>query len=87
MKRVEGVPEAQLGVEEYDSMMMGCAEESLHRTFKRRINKHVKISEPVWMTGKIRDEMKKRKKEIEKKETAERRKRGNVRNYIGNKKS
>ena len=48
-----------MGVEEYDSMMMRCAEESLQRTFKRRTNKNVKISEPVWMTGEIRDEIEK----------------------------
>ena len=42
--------------------MMMCAEESSQRTFKRRINKNVKMSEPVWMTGVLRDEIKKGKK-------------------------
>ena len=51
-----------MGVEEYDCMMMRCTEESLQRTFKRKTNQNVKMSEPVWMTGKLRDEIKKGKK-------------------------
>ena len=51
-----------VGVEEYDSVMRRCAEESLQKTFKRRTNKNVKMREPAWMTGKLRDEIKKRKK-------------------------
>ena len=62
VERVEAVPGEQLGVEEYDSMMRRCAEESLQKTFERRTNKNVKMSEPVWMTGELRDEIKKRKK-------------------------
>ena len=62
VERVEAVPGEQLGVEEYDSMMRRCAEESLQRTFKRRTNKNVKMSEPAWMTGELRDEIKKKRK-------------------------
>ena len=61
VERVEAVPGEQLGVKEYDSMvsMRRCAKESLQRTFKRRTNKNVKMSEPAWMTGELRDEIKK----------------------------
>ena len=61
MERVEAVPGEQLGVEEYDSMMRRCAEESLQKTFKRRTNKNVEMSEPAWMIGELIDEIKKEK--------------------------
>ena len=48
-------------VEEYDSLMMSCAEEVLQRTFKKRNTRKVKVSEPVWMTEEIREGIKKRK--------------------------
>ena len=61
VERVEDATGVQMEVEEYDSLMINCAEETLQKTFKRRTNKNAKISEPVWMTGEIRDGIKKRK--------------------------
>ena len=40
----------EMRVEEYDSLMMSCAEEMLQRTFKKRNTRKVKVSEPVWIT-------------------------------------
>ena len=51
VERVEDATVAQMGVEEYDTLMKNCAEETLQKTFKKRTNKNAKISEPVWMTG------------------------------------
>ena len=47
MEGQRGGDGAEMRVEEYDSLMMSCAEEVLQITFKKRNTRKVKVSEPV----------------------------------------
>ena len=61
MEGQRGGDGADMRVEQYDSLMMSCAEEVLQRSFKKRNTRKAKVSEPVWMTEEIREGIKKRK--------------------------
>ena len=50
-----------LGVEKYDSLIRNCAEETLQKTFRRNVYGGIKTSEPIWMTERLRREIKNRK--------------------------
>ena len=76
MEEQRGGDGAEMRVEEYDSLMMSCAEEVLQITFKKRNTRKVKVSEPVWMTEEIREEIKNRKEINRKKNKLQRRGKG-----------